>query len=113
MVEREPDAVRQLRTNIARLQAEGASVVPMDAAEYLAGRPRAFDIVFLDPPFAAAEHMVRHCAERLTDGWLAPGALAYIEAPRQLDPLPLPETWQPVKSGSAGKVRYGLFRVTA
>lgn len=113
MVERDAEAVRLLRANIERLQAQGAEVAPADALEYLAGHPRRFDIVFLDPPFAVAETMIRRCAERLADGWLKPGAQVYIEAPRTLKPLPLPADWQVVKHGTAGQVAYSLARTPA
>lgn len=113
MVERDPEAVALLRANIERLQAQGADVVAADALEYLAGRPRPFDIIFLDPPFAVAETMIRRCAERLADGWLKPGAHVYIEAPRTLKPLPLRTDWQVVKHGTAGKIAYSLARAPA
>ncbi len=112
MVEQSAEAVRELRANIARLEARGAEVVPADALEYLAGRPRAFDIVFLDPPFAVADAMIRRCAERLARDWMKPGGLVYIEAPRALKTLPLPSVWQIVKSGAAGQVSYSLVRAS-
>lgn len=110
MVERAPEAWRQLETNVARLGAEGAQVLGLEALEYLAGRPRPFDIVFLDPPFAVAEAMIAACSERLDRGWLRPGALVYVEAPRALASLPLPATWEPLKHGTAGQVGYHLAR---
>lgn len=111
MVERSPDAVRQLRENIGRLQAQGATVVQLDALEYLAGPPEPFDIVFLDPPFAAAAEMIEACSRRLAKDWLRPGGLLYIEAPRALKTLPLPPGWMPAKQGTAGQVNYSLVQV--
>ena len=110
MVERDLEARRQLEANVASLGAEGAQVLGLEALEYLAGHPRPFDIVFLDPPFADADAMIRACAERLAHGWLRPGALVYVEAPRGLEPLPLPTEWQPFRHGVAGQVGYGLVR---
>lgn len=111
MVERSPDAVRQLQENIGRLSAEGAKVARLDALEYLAGPPVPFDIVFLDPPFAVAAEMIEACSKRLAQGWLRPGGLVYIEAPRVLETLPLPAGWEPGKRGTAGQVSYFLVRV--
>lgn len=80
-----------------------------DALAYLAGRPEAFDVVFLDPPFAIASTMIAECAKRLSrGGWLKPDALVYIEAPRTLAPLPLPAGWVLHRSGAAGQVAYHL-----
>lgn len=110
MVERDAEALRVLRANIERLQAQGANVVAADALEYLAGPAQPFDIVFLDPPFAIAETMIRRCAERLAAGWLKPGAQVYIEAPRALKALPLPAGWELFKRGTAGQVAYSLVR---
>jgi 16S rRNA (guanine966-N2)-methyltransferase len=110
MVERDAAAVRQLRENVARLEALGAQVVASDALEYLAGRASTFDIVFLDPPFAVAEDMIPRCAERLAEGWLKPGGLLYIEAPRALKTMLLPDDWQILKSQTAGPIAYSLAR---
>ena len=47
-------AAQQLRINIDLLKAEKATVLQQDALEYLYSKPdEKFDIVFLDPPFAA------------------------------------------------------------
>lgn len=110
MVERSPDAAAQLRDNVARLGAHGADVVIADAIDYLAGRATPFDIIFVDPPFAVAETMIRACSERLSHGWTKPGSLVYIEAPRELA-LSVPEAWRPFKGGKAGQVSYSLFQV--
>jgi 16S rRNA (guanine966-N2)-methyltransferase len=66
-----------------------------------------FDIVFLDPPFAAG--LLARCCERLASGaWLAQDALIYVECPAR-DPLPaLPQGWQWLRSKAAGEVGYHL-----
>ncbi|HEX7045828.1 MAG TPA: RsmD family RNA methyltransferase, partial [Burkholderiales bacterium] len=101
----------RLRENAVRLGAEGAEVVALDALEYLAGRPRRFDVVFLDPPFALAETMIRACAERLLRGWIGAGSFVYVEAPRSLRTLELPDSLAPYRSAAAGQVRYQLLRL--
>lgn len=111
MVERSASALRQLRANIDLLGAGGAETVGLDALEYLHGRPRPFDVVFLDPPFAIAAEMIRACSERLASGWIRPNGLIYIEAPRALRTLPLPPNWALRKQGRAGQVDYRLLQV--
>jgi 16S rRNA (guanine966-N2)-methyltransferase len=112
MVERSPEALRQLRANIDVLGAAGAEAVGLDAFSYLHGHPRAFDIVFLDPPFATAVEMIRDCSELLGAGWIRPGGLVYVEAPTTLSDLPLPAGWSSRKKGAAGQVSYQLFQVS-
>jgi 16S rRNA (guanine966-N2)-methyltransferase len=110
MVERSPAALHELRANAERLDAAGAEVVAADALDYLREPARPFDVVFLDPPFAVAEEMIRACGERLTFGWLRPGALVYVEAPRAMRAPPVPADWVRKKQGAAGQVNYQLFQ---
>lgn len=110
MVEHSPVALRELRANVERLAAVEAEVVGADALGYLRESTRPFDVVFLDPPFAVAEAMIRDCSARLTRGWLRPGALVYVEAPRALRAPPVPADWIPKKQGVAGQVNYRLFQ---
>jgi 16S rRNA (guanine966-N2)-methyltransferase len=107
-VERHPVAVRQLQANIATLGADDAEVIGKDALEYLRTRPRApYDIVFLDPPFAA-DLLGETC--RLLSGkhWLAANALVYIELDRAAAQPELPPGWTVQKNKTAGNVRYML-----
>lgn len=69
----------------------------------------AFDLVFLDPPFAAG--LLVAAMELLTvRGWLAPGALVYTEQAREAAPPAPPAGWELLKSGAAGAVSYHLWR---
>ena len=73
------------------------------------GSARAFDVIFLDPPFgfdALPEYA------RLIDagGWAASGAWIYLENPRSAGPPAIPAHWELVKSKSAGEVGYHLAR---
>ncbi len=110
MVERDAAAARQLRENVARLEAVGAEVVALDALEYLAGRASAFDIIFIDPPFAAAADMIPRCVERLAEGWLNAGGSLYIEAPRAFETMRWPDDWRMLKRQIAGPIAYSLVR---
>jgi 16S rRNA (guanine966-N2)-methyltransferase len=100
---------RALVALIAELNAQGARVEREDALRFLSrGAPERFDIVFLDPPFAAG--LLAKVAGLLEQkGWLAPDALLYVESAAR-DPLPpLPENWQLLKAKKAGEVGYHLF----
>ncbi len=109
-VERSSAATRVLQANIASLSAAGADVLNTGAKEYLSGtRVEAFDIVFIDPPFAAdlQHELCRLLAEQQ---WLADDARVYVELDRDQPDLRLPENWQEIKNKTAGKVRYVLAK---
>ena len=85
----------------------------MDAARFVAApRPAEqapFDVVFLDPPFAAGLWQSMAAAlER--GGWLSPGAFVYLEAPARAPLADLPATWRAWRAGHAGEVGYHLLR---
>jgi 16S rRNA (guanine966-N2)-methyltransferase len=86
----------------------GGVILCEEAQRYLSGPvPRKFDVVFLDPPFAARD--LSALAAALGRGWLAPEARIYLERARR-DPLPtLPAHWQELRAGTAGEVGYYLF----
>jgi 16S rRNA (guanine966-N2)-methyltransferase len=111
MVEKIPHVADRLRQHVERLEAEGAEVVLADAVDFLGRTPRAFDIVFIDPPFKS--HLIPECAARVeAHGWLKPGGLAYIEAPSGNGNLTLPASWELIRSKKAGQVGYHLARKT-
>ncbi len=107
-VEQSRKAVATLRKNVDLLEAAGAEVHAGDARAFLASQtPRAYDVVFLDPPFAD-ESLSELC--RLIDeqGVLAPGAKVYLEQARSAPEPELPDGWQISKDKAAGNVRYML-----
>lgn len=107
-VEKSAVAARVLKSNVEMLGATGATVCEADAFEYLRKAPvRAFDIVFLDPPFAAdmLEDLCRLIDERQV---LAEGARVYLENDVATDEALLPAGWELLKSKVAGQVRYTL-----
>jgi 16S rRNA (guanine966-N2)-methyltransferase len=107
-IENSPKAAVTLEKNIARLGGTGATVRRADALEYLR-RPAesGFDIVFLDPPFAAdkLDELCRLIGEASI---LAAGARIYVEEDRHKSGPLLPSGWQTIKSRTAGNVRYSL-----
>ncbi len=85
-----------------------AELVHERAERYLARSARAFDLVFLDPPFAG-QALAHVGAQLQAGGWLASGCLVYLEHPRKSALPPLPPAWQPLRQGAAGVVGYDLY----
>jgi 16S rRNA (guanine966-N2)-methyltransferase len=107
-VERHPAAARQLRSNIAALGTDDATVIEKDALDYLReAPPEHFDVVFLDPPFAA-DLIGETCRLLSRMHWLAESALVYIELDRSATPPELPPGWTVRRNKTAGNVRYIL-----
>lgn len=108
LVERDPALAEALRQSVERLHAgTEATVVQADALALLSaplhGR---FDVVFLDPPFAAGSW---EPALQLLPPWLADEAWLYLEAPTDAAPEPGPE-WAPHREGRTRDVHYSLHR---
>jgi len=109
MVEKSDHAVQALRRNLERLGARDAEVIQADAVEYLERLPEAFDIVFIDPPFRS--DLIPRCSTLVEErGWIRPGGLVYIEAPSRMQALPIPSTWELIRSQKTGQVGYHLVR---
>lgn len=83
-VERDPRAVRTIRENLRRTGLEGrARVHRADARGYLRGAgEHPFDLVFLDPPYAAPEAEVEAVLQAL-EAHLSPGAVVALTGPRR------------------------------
>ena len=110
-VENSRRAAKVIEKSAQILDATGAIIHHGDAAEYLRdARPAAFDIIFLDPPFAddRLEVLCRQIDER---GILAPGGRVYLEQDRAQPETPLPDRWRVLKNKTAGNVRYMLVEV--
>ena len=107
-VEKSSVAAKQLRRNIAVLDAQGATVLQQDALDYLRGTATGpFDLVFLDPPFA--DDLVEETCRLLDQqDLLADNALVYIELPKKGVGPHFPAGWQVQKNKTAGNVRYML-----
>lgn len=107
-VERDAQAAQALRANLARLKAAGGQVAMLEAQAFLHGTAQAYDLVFLDPPFALA--LWPALARQLEQGgWLAERGWIYVESPRGQAPA-LPPNWQLHREGHAGEVRFALYR---
>jgi 16S rRNA (guanine966-N2)-methyltransferase len=96
-----------LRANLIRLK-QDANVHSTDALRFLARDAARYDVVFLDPPFAA--NLWGDAARALeAHGRLLDSAWIYVEGPANAT-LELPQNWALHREGRAGDVRYALYR---
>jgi 16S rRNA (guanine966-N2)-methyltransferase len=103
-VERERVLVRALVANAERLGTSALEAHCAEAQAFLAGDTRRYDVIFLDPPFAAdlwAQLLPAAAARLARDGRL------YVEAPAPIVAPPGLAIWRRDK---AGKVHYHLLR---
>jgi 16S rRNA (guanine966-N2)-methyltransferase len=108
LVERDPGLAGSLRAAAARLGAGGAvRVAQADATSWLGGAVDGrFDIVFVDPPFAAGlwpAVLAALPAVVADDAWL------YLEGPAAAPPRP-DATWVPHREGTTRDAHYALYR---
>lgn len=110
LVDRNREVTEVLENGSRRLDDESLTIVCADAMQWLGEkRERAFDLVFLDPPFGY--EMIGDICTRLEEtGTVQAGAHIYIE--HALDtPTPfLPGNWWISHEKKAGRVRYYLAR---
>lgn len=107
-VERDAALADALRMNLERLKQPQGYVVRGDGLAEIAALDGSFDIIFLDPPFAAGLWCA--AAEALeAHGRLQTGTFIYVEAPTSTS-LALPPDWQPYREGRAGAVHFVLYR---
>ena len=108
-LELDPLACAAIRENVTALQTDKLTLEQRNGLDWLRRnvRQQRFDVVFLDPPFAA--NLYADCCRLLQEQqWLSPGALVYIESGANLDAVELPERWQLIRHKRAGVVHYGL-----
>ena len=113
LIDASPRVCRLLKENLHALKAQNGEVIEQDAIRWLENQPEdlaeRFDLVFLDPPFR--KDLIRLAAELLESrNLLAPGALIYVEAEKELGMPELPENWQLHREKSAGQISYRLFQ---
>jgi 16S rRNA (guanine966-N2)-methyltransferase len=107
LVERDARVAAGLAAAVARLGAHGVAVHAEDALAWLRRAPAArFDVVFVDPPFAAGLLDASLVALR---PHLAADARVYVECAREARPA-LPAGWEALREGHTRDVRFALYR---
>ena len=108
MLELDKKAAEQLEKNRQAIGADNAQIHQADCLQFLSQPGTPFDIVFIDPPFR--KNLLQEVIDRLeNNGWLAPNAIIYIEAEKELGELEIPPPWHLHKEKTAGQVCYRLF----
>ncbi len=107
MVEKDRKAAEQLKTNAQLLQTTKSWVINSDALSWAARCGDSFDIVFLDPPFAA--DIAPDCLEVCKSGLVKSEGLVYLEISRS-QKLQVPEEFEILKSKTSGSVMYQLLQ---
>lgn len=106
-VEADARLANLLRANLGRLK-QDARVHAVEALRFLAQAGERYDLVLVDPPFAA--NLWNDVANALeTQGRLLESAWIYVESPAGTAP-DFPQNWMPHREGRAGGVRYALYR---
>lgn len=109
LLEKESRALAALRRNVEDLQCAQVEIQTADALHYLATPGEAFDVIFLDPPFAA-DLMTR--ALRLAVGHLRPEGRIYAETPAFLPEETLTTLGlKRSRQGKAGHSHYCLLEL--
>jgi len=105
-VEHDRRAVLALQAQQQAFATAHADIICSPAETYLQGTPRAFDLVFLDPPYATP---LEPWLQRLWPTWLAPAGRIYVErdSERALDALA--GLGRLSRRSRAGGVHYGLL----
>jgi len=106
-VDRQPELVRAIENHLITLDAAGGQCVCTDAGRFLHGPVKAFDVVFLDPPFGDVD-WPRLLEELSSKGWLKGGARVYMEDSATTGRPALPGGWVLLRSAKAGNVGYHL-----
>jgi 16S rRNA (guanine966-N2)-methyltransferase len=108
LLEKNAAAARCIQANLQLLNDQHGQVVHTDTLSHLSQTaPTAYNVVFLDPPFAL--NLWQQVIALLeTNGWLAEHAAIYIETPKNL-PLNIPSHWQLHRQKHSGQVSYSLY----
>jgi 16S rRNA (guanine966-N2)-methyltransferase len=103
-VDRDRALVRSLQANAAKLGAGALEAHCDDALAFLLRDARRYDVVFLDPPFAAADwpRLLPAAAARLVEN-----GMLYVESG---SPIEVPDHLDIWRRDKAGRVHYHLLR---
>lgn len=108
-VERDAANVHTLNDALAALDCDSARVVQGNALNNTFVSETGYDVIFIDPPFAAHLHAAALAA---VEPLIKPGTRVYMEYPAtQTDQIveQLPPAWQSARTKRAGRVGYSLL----
>ncbi len=109
LIEKHPLAAQSLVKNLVLLNAQHAKVINTDALTYLASADaqRAFDVVFIDPPFQL--NLWQKTIDLLTySNLLAQDCTVYVESGIK-DDFQVPGDWSLHRDKTTANLRYRLF----
>lgn len=108
LIELERPVAQQLEKNLATLGATTGRVINTNTLQWLAQQGEPHDLVFIDPPFRKG--LLEQTLTLLeNNGWLADGALVYVESEVENGLPPVPVSWQLHREKVAGQVAYRLY----
>lgn len=114
LVDKAPAVCRHIKSELDTVAAHPDSpqyeIINSDALHWLDtdSQSQAFDIIFLDPPFA--EPIVLDCINKIArQRILAANGLLYVESANPISALDLPQNWQLQRAKSTGMVHYHLI----
>lgn len=107
LIENQPATCRILSENIKTLTANNIELLQQDALLWLNKSGHAYDVVFVDPPYAS-DCLTEICQMLELHHWLSDSAFIYIELPSELELPELPTNWQIIRGKKAGQVGYYL-----
>ncbi len=110
-VDQNSDVIKHLHITAEKLSAKNLTLIhdaiPSQSLTKKLSRQQ-FSIVFIDPPFHQG-FVEKCCTWLIESNLLSQNALIYIEAERELSPLPIPANWELLKSKFTGQVGYHLL----
>jgi 16S rRNA (guanine966-N2)-methyltransferase len=108
-VEHDPAASDHIDAMLRKLHCTTGRLERRDAFEFLSRPAEPFDVVFIDPPYAA-DWMPKACQSVEQGGWLRGRAFIYLEDAAARGQPELPPSWELLRSKRAGDVGYHLAR---
>ena len=114
MIERSKQAINALKLNSDHLKADNINLIETDAISYLTDAKMSFDIIFLDPPFAQPDLLIKALTLINKRHLLRKNGVLYVEMAKKdlhmFDALACEMNW--LKKKTAGQVCYALLTLS-
>ena len=127
LLDTHPQVIKQLQQHKLRLKANNCDIQQIDALAWLKqwqtspesmSMPEiepehvsleAFDIIFLDPPYAL--NLQSQCLQLIENsGCIRHGGLLYLEQPQHQQAISVSSRWQEIRNKRSSQVNYSLLR---